>query len=255
MLHIAATLPQDPKQSASPSKRTKASDTAAVRAHLSYRAYTPQGIPWLKHLHLALGDCSLVWDTATTEGYFRYLFEALKEGLLPEMPILPFHMITNIWEMHLSLQSIYYRLVDSMGPCREGGSGEGGGREVATLATGPALVSILMPWDGSISVEVDVKLQQIASPADANEPISRHSPSPPTLPYTLTPSPAPPGSHLPRGTRPIHLPRSSWTRVAYPSNPDSAGVYFKYQTYTEYTTRKPSEIHGIQSSVQLHFPP
>ena len=32
-------------------------------------------------------------------------------------------------------------------------------------------------------------------------------------------------------------------------------MYFKYETYTEFTELKPSQMHSVQSLVKLHFPP
>ena len=59
--------------------------------------------------------------------------------------------------------------------------------------------------------------------------------------------------HPPRGSKPKGA-STGWCRIVCPSESACANVYFKYETHTEFTELKPSQMHGVQSLVQLHFP-
>lgn len=214
----------------------------ACQASVIYRYFRPEPIPWLNFCRLDIGDARLVWDTATTEGYLRILFEALKEGLLPEMPILPFHIHTNLWEVDLSVQSVRYRLADSMAPSMP--------RDIAELRTGRVEVNVQMPWMANMTVEVTVELEEIRAPRNANAPLAGN-PMDRAAAFRV----ARDAWWRPRGCHLEASPRQEWSCVLRPQSPVNGKVKFFYETYTDFTRLRPSQMDGVQSLVHLHLPP
>lgn len=66
---------------------------------MRYRHVLYPGVQDIKAASVDLGAASLVWDVATTEGYFRHLFLALVEAFKPELPSLPFPIEVDMWQV------------------------------------------------------------------------------------------------------------------------------------------------------------